>query len=214
MEPLKARPAYVTFETKAVEDRQAGIDAGRPVFRDVDYAYVTPAGSRDRIIKIAAEWVAALPQQVRAGMLPKEWADAYTQAYKSFKEGKDEPVDGVSVKNWPQLTPAQVQLLLNLNVRTVEDLAVANEETMNRIGMGARALKEKAQIYLAAAAGPGKVTEELAALKIENARLAGQNESLAEQVRDLRQAVETIRKPGPMEKAAGTPLNADDLIES
>jgi predicted RecB family nuclease len=47
-----------------------------------------------------------------------------------------------------QEPPAQIKTLLDINVRTVEELAAANEETLNRVGMGGRALKQKAIIWL------------------------------------------------------------------
>ena len=45
-EIMQARPPYVQFEMRAVEDRQASIDAGHYVAKDVAYAIITPAGSR------------------------------------------------------------------------------------------------------------------------------------------------------------------------
>ena len=45
----QARPPHVVYERRAEEDRTASIEQGRYVSRDVDYAIVTPAGSKDRV---------------------------------------------------------------------------------------------------------------------------------------------------------------------
>ena len=42
----KERPCYIEFELRADEDRNASIEAGMPVFKDVEYAKFTPAGSQ------------------------------------------------------------------------------------------------------------------------------------------------------------------------
>jgi hypothetical protein len=67
----------------------------------------------------------------------------------------------------------------------VEDLAQANEETISRLGMGGRDLKSKAVSWMAAAAGPGKVAEELSALRASLSDATARNEVLEKQVRDL-----------------------------
>lgn len=48
----QARPPHVVYERRAEEDRTAPIEQGRYVSRDVDYAIVTPAGSKDRVERV------------------------------------------------------------------------------------------------------------------------------------------------------------------
>jgi hypothetical protein len=43
------KPPYVRFEVRSVEDRTASIESGHYVGKDVIFAIVTPAGTRDRI---------------------------------------------------------------------------------------------------------------------------------------------------------------------
>ena len=47
MEAKQDRPPFVNFEVRAEEDRTASIEQGHYVAVDVDYALITPAGSRD-----------------------------------------------------------------------------------------------------------------------------------------------------------------------
>ena len=58
------RPAYVQFEVRAVEDRTATLESGHFVAKDVIYALVTPAGTKDRLEKNAEEWIKRMEEGV------------------------------------------------------------------------------------------------------------------------------------------------------
>ena len=176
----KIRPPYVTFETRVVEDRHASTEQGRFVGKDVNYAIVTPSGSKDRIEKVAEEWLAGMEEGVKQERIPGEWLEAYTRKYKTWCETREMPEDGTPILGWPGVSPAQSKAILDANVRTLEDLAEANESTLTAIGMGARALKEKAKAWLDTADNTGKAAEEL--------------DSLRKQVDTLAKSVETLTK--------------------
>lgn len=192
MQVAEARPPYVVYETKAVEDREATIAAGYYKTKDVDFAIVTPQGSKDRIERNVKEWFEQISQQVVEQRFPQEWLTAYRSSYQAWKEGREMPVSGTSVMHWPVASPAQVKSLLDAKVRTVEDLALANEETIARLGMGGRALKEKAVNWLAVAGSSGKMTEELAALQVKLREAEARNAALEGQLRDLAAEVKTL----------------------
>lgn len=187
MQPIKLedRPPFVQFETRSVEDREASITAGHYVGNDVDFAVITPAGSKDRIERICSEWFPQLREQVVQERMNPAWLAAYEGAYKAYKDGKEPPVDGTPVLDWPGLSPSQVKQLVSLGLRAVEDVAAMNEETIANIGMGGRALKDRAISYLAAARDIGAVAESSAALKVENAELKRRSDALELQVKQL-----------------------------
>ena len=185
MEAAEARPPYVTFETKGEEDRAASIEAGHYIARDVDYAIVTPQGSKDRIERNVQDWFAQLAQQVSEGRMPGAWLTAFREGYKAWKEGRELPLNGTPILTWAVAAPHQVKALLDARVRTVEDLAQANEETMARLGMGGRALKDKAVSWLTSAGSTGKVAEQLAALKLGKELAEAQVAALSAQVDKL-----------------------------
>ena len=178
IEIAKDRPPYVTFEFRAEEDREASIAAGHFVSRDIAYALITPMGSKDRIERVAEEWLAKLEMDVTENRFPREWLRAFRGAFEDWKAGRATPVSGTAIENWPPASPSQVKTLLDLKVRTVEDLSVANEETLARIGMGGRGLKQKAIDWLASAKDVGKLAEELSALRAQNSDLRERNASL------------------------------------
>lgn len=191
------RPPYVTFEIRAIEDRERSLQEGRYVPKDVVYAIITPQGSKDRLERIAEEWFEQLTQQEREGRFPAEWLRAFRGAFAEWKEGREPAVNGTDVRNWPAVSPAQVKALLDAKLRTVEDLAVANEESIARIGMGGRALKAKAIEWLASARDIGKQAEQLAALKTENADLKAANERVNEQLQEVLKRLAALEPPAP-----------------
>lgn len=172
LEIAKPRPPYVMFEQRPEEDRNASIAAGHAKFTNVDYAIITPAGSKDRVERPISAWFAHLEAEVRSERFPAEWLQNFKAQYAAWKEGRELPLDGTPILSWPVATPAQVKELLGLRLRTVEDLAAANEETVRRLGMGGRALKQQAVEWLAASKDIGQVSSRITALEIRNAEQA------------------------------------------
>lgn len=194
MEVAESRPPYVMYETRAVEDRAATIEAGYYKTKDVDFAIITPQGSKDRVERNVSDWFEQLTQQVQEQRFKQEWLSAFRGSYSAWKEGREIPANGTSVMNWPVLSPSQVKQLLDAKIRTVEDLSVANEESLSRLGMGGRNLKEKAVSWLASASGNGKVTEEIAALKVSLEAAQARNQTLETQLKELTAQVALVIK--------------------
>lgn len=178
----EARPPYVTFEVRAEEDRAETIKTGVYSVKNVDYAIITPQGSKDRIERVVDEWFPHLEQQVREDRFNPVWLDGFKTRYRIWKEGNEIPENGHAIVNWPAASPAQVKTLLAGGVRTIEDLAAANEEVLARLGMGARALKNRAVEWMAASKNGGSHAEEIAALKQQNADLQLRIDSLIDQI--------------------------------
>jgi len=79
---------------------------------------------------------------------PQEWVDGFRKKYEMWKEGNEAPLNGTSVKEWPALSPAQVQNFIALGLLTIEDVAAMTEEAMGRYGMGGREIREKAREWI------------------------------------------------------------------
>jgi len=198
------RPAFIQFERRAVKDNEATLREGRYVSRDEDYVLVTPPYSKDVVEKKVASWFDSVEKNVSNGRVPEKHFSHWKECYKRWQSGQEAPVDGTSVKDWSSISPAQCQNLINAGCRTIEDLAVANDEAMRRLGMGANDLKNKAKAWLQAAKDHGPLTEEVTLLKNQNKQLKGTIESLQEQIKrfeirldaqDGEVSRETIRQP-------------------
>lgn len=179
-------PPYVVFMKKPEEDREATIAAGRPQYKDVDYAIVTPMGSKDRVERVATEWLEDKRQQVDAGRFPQQWLSDFEAKYEAWRKGEELPLEGTSIKSWSYLNPAQVQNLLAWKVYTIEQLAKANNETIQRLGMGGVSMVQAAQDFLVQATDSGKVLAELAKLRTENTTYQQQLKDLQEKVTALK----------------------------
>lgn len=189
----KVRPPYVVFELRPVEDREESIKQGCYVAKDVAFALITPAGSKDRIDRVAEEWLKHIAEEAHNGRFEMSWVRDYKAMFAEWKAGNEVPLIGTSVKMWSVASPAQVQMLLSLNLRTVEDLAQANEEALQRLGMGGRALKDKAIAWLQSAKGEGVTAEKISSLEAENRSLKEANETMRTQLVDLAKQVEALR---------------------
>ena len=186
------RPPYVQFEVQSVEDRGASLQQGHYITKDVVFAVVTPAGSKDRIPRQADDWFAQLEQQVQEGRFSREWLNHYKAAYDAFKSDREPPLHGTSIRYLTVLSPAQVQLCLNFSVRTIEDLAAANEETLGRLGMGARMLKQKAIEWLESSKTVGQQVEKITALQQRNTDLEELVKIQGEKITALTTQVEAL----------------------
>lgn len=181
----EAKPPFVIFETRAVEDRTKSIEEGHYVAKDAVYAIITPAGTKDRIEKLAEDWLHDLADAVKQDRFPAQWLDAYESAFKAWCENRAIPEFGVPITDWPALSPAQVRMLQDIGLRTVEHVAEATEEAVGRMGMGGRALKSKAQAYLDASSDAGKVSAELDAMRQRLQELESRDTEREERLKSL-----------------------------
>lgn len=189
---LEEFPPYVNFEFRPEEDREATIKSGCYIARDVAYAIITPPGSKDRIERVAAEWLAKIKRDAQEGRIKKEWYNSFVAAFEAWEKGQEAPTSGTAVEKWPPLSPAQLATLRAAGIRTVEILAAANEEIIGRLGMGGRALKQQAIDWLKSANEQGKVTTELSALRAENADLVERNKSLEERLSEMSRKLDLL----------------------
>lgn len=208
MQELDERPPYVRFEQRPIEDRQKTKETGIVHYKDRIYALITPAGSKDVHEEIAEKWIQKQEENARNGRIPPQHLDYYKRAYKDYLEGVETPDDGIPIKHCPIFTAAQVKQILAVNVRTVEDLAQAPENVLERIGMGARPLQQKARNYLESG-DQGKAAQKIQELetaldKSEKARekQAAQIEEMADRLSVLEGQTKKKRGRPPKKEAA------------
>ena len=184
------RPCYIEFELDAVEDRDASIEQGMPVYKDVEIAHLTPIGCQGTNVvqkfiteKQLDEW--RFGDNRRQGPVPY-----YIDAYEAWKAGLAIPANGLDIKNWPGVTPAQLKTCQEAGVRTVEDLGEANADTIRRLGMGSVSLVQKAKIYLENAE-TNKAAEEISALRIQMADMKTLLDTQKDQILELQGDLES-----------------------
>ena len=215
----EAKAPWIMFERRPVEDRNASIAQGRYVARDEDFVLITPHGSKDQVERVVSEWFENNKREVEAGRLDASWQRKYQEAYKNWCEGKEMPLEGTPIINWPVLSPAQVRMLQDLRILTVEVLAQANEETIRRLGMGGRKLVQSAQEYLKSA-DKAQTSEAMVAMQLRLEAAEQRNAQLQDQLATVIQqlsASKTTTSVGDAfeQQAADTTdkIGASDLLD-
>lgn len=210
-------PASISFKKEARAVMELTPDGpmpklskdGVPVFKDVELVTVRQPGGVDSIIYEVGKWLReVIPAELNSGRLHPDIAEYYRKSAKRFRDGQEIPIEGTPIKNWPVLTPAQIETVLSIHVRTVEELANLPDDGVRRLGMGGVDLKNKAKAWLAAASDKGKLTHEMAALQKKADLQESTIATLQAQLDELKKAVK-FTQPEP----ATETITASDLIE-
>lgn len=117
-------------------------------------------------------------------------------AYEAWKKGQEEPVSGTPLAVWPGVNQAQASRLRDMHIKTVEDVAALTDGDLEKVGMGARTMREKARAYIQAKQGDAKIAE---ALADRDAKIAAQENELAE----LRATVAALAEKAGLEPKRG-----------
>lgn len=176
-----ARPPFVEFKQVPRHDPKKSEELGYRVTKDIDMAFIMQPGSKDCIEIEADKWLASIRRknvEATPDAYPSEWVDGFNKKYQAWKEGLQAPEIGTSVREWPILSPAQAENLINLRIPTIEDVAQMNEESMGRFGMGARELREKARQWI----GQKEISS---TLQVENDELKAKLADLEAKVAEL-----------------------------
>jgi len=182
---LDRRPQVsVEFYSVAEEDSAQTREAGHAVFVDVDYCRWWKRGTNQSATECRVSRMKKF--------YPHIWAIAEA-AHDAWKKGHELPVEGVPLAQWPMVSRAQVENFRLINVRTVEDLAGTTENDFNRIGPGARELREKARAWLKVAHETGRIAEVLRDRDEQITALAASNEELRSDVAELRSALDKLK---------------------
>lgn len=196
----KAGRPHVRFETRSEENRAESIEQGRKVYRDRDWVIITPPGGKDVVENHAEQWLANIRDRSQVGQYDPDWVETFTKMYSLFKDGKELPEEGTPLRMSTTIfTPAEIANCLAVNIRTLEQLAGANEEAIGRIGMGGRALKLRAQEAIKIGEGKGDAMK-VEALSIENADLKQRVADLTNVVQDMKEQM-ALMVPATRKKA-------------
>lgn len=209
------KPAFITFHTVPRHLPAQSQREGRYIARDVDMVTVRQIGATDSVVFEVDGWLAQNKIEVSNGRLPKEHADLYATSYERWKSGQELPLEGTPIKTWPVISPAQVEALVRVGLRTVEDLASLNDEGLRKIGMGAVELRQKAKAWMAAAQDKGKLTQDMTALQRTNEQLHNTVASLTAKMEALQAEMKATKKTKGRKRAedAESDISASDLID-
>lgn len=188
MQLMNEMPSYINFEWRPVKDNEATIEHGQMIYKDVAFVIVTPPGGKQVFEGVAEEW---LKNKLDRN---DDYYSHYKACYEAWLKQEEMPTKGTSVKNWPAISPAEVKALLGAELRTIEDVATANEPALKRVGPGAVSLKNRAKAWLSTAKNTGKPAEKIAALEaeVENLKTIIEEKDLV--IKELQGAVSAYQK--------------------
>jgi hypothetical protein len=141
------------------------MDAGRPIYKEFDFVHICVAG--DTLTEIDT-----FALQQHKTRFPIQWAN-----YMNRQGANDEEVVGTPVSEWPLVSKSQAEELRAMRFYTVESIATASDQQLQRMGMAAGmspySFRDKAKAFLNLAttsAETDKREQEINALKEELAK--------------------------------------------
>jgi len=193
---------YIEFTTEPKMNAEKTAEKGHNVYDDVDYVVWTKRGSNGMQNRMT------ITRCKRAA--PEIWALA-DKMYDRWRETREMPVEGTALAMWPLISPAQVMNLQFLNLRTVEDVAGMTDADCDRVGMGARGLRDQAQSWLKTSADVGKSAVEMAEMSAEVRALRAERNELISRMREMKGEIDAMKpKRGRPPKVKGGDEDADN----
>ncbi len=130
--------------------------------------------------------------------------DALEPHYKRWKEGQEKQTDGYALEGWAGgISAAQIQACKAIHIYSVEDLSLATDEAIQKLGMGALKLRETARAFVASLNGEGaKLAKENAEMKVEIERLTKEADDDRKAMREF-MAKHQMQTPDMPADAAG-----------
>ena len=197
----------VRFYKRAIQQDQASLEAGRPIFKDFDFVHICVAG--DSLTEI--DTYALGSHKTR---FPIQWAN-----YMNRQGAHDEEVVGTPVTEWPIVSKSQAEELRALKFYTVESIASASDQHLQRIGMAAGmspfAFRDKAKAFLNLATNAAEtdkreheinaLKEELAKKDLETAKIKAETDAkLALMQEQMATILAAVGEKKPRKKAVAT----------
>jgi hypothetical protein len=170
----------VTFYKRSMKQEDESLAAGRPIFKEFDFVRIMVPGD-------ALTEIDTYANDSHKARFPRQWAHYQNQV------GDHQDIIGTPLEQWTQITRSQAEELRGLKFPTVESIAHASDQQIQKIGMAAGmnpyAFRDKAKAFLNLADKVGddnqreaeleKLRQENAAIKAEaDAKLAKQQEQI------------------------------------
>lgn len=137
---------HITFHADAVKDEAASQKEGRPVFKDVEFVTIKFVGDKHNELVAPAHSTGSMRDPETNERLT--YAQQFWKHYEAFQRNMSMREAGTPLEEIG-LSQAKIKELNASNVHTVEALAGLDGTFLQKLGMGARELKVKAEQYLA-----------------------------------------------------------------
>ncbi len=168
------------------EDAKEYGPTGKPLFASVLYMKVTVPGDNksEMIYEVETVYQAGHPHPIyREKKENKDLLERFGKCIAEYKSRQGGPaaLTGTPIDKAPWINKAMALTLRHNGVYTVEDLAGLSDSGLERVGMGARGLKQKAVDFLSASE---KTATQMQSAERER-QMQGQIDRLSKQMADL-----------------------------
>lgn len=184
---------WVRFEKRSRRNAYKSELEGRPIYEPVDYIKIQQPGERDQVMRPVQE-----ADKQRFG---RQW--------EQYQRETEQTPEGTPIQLLFPNEPHVVELMLDLRIQTMEQLAQLTEGAIERLGMDGRKYVSKAQAALDRAQALKEVT------RLEHTLRDAQDEleTLRKANADLQRrmdALEELAEERPAKRKKGLNLMADD----
>jgi hypothetical protein len=197
----------VRFYKRPVQQEQESLEAGRPIYKEFDFVHICVAG--DTLTEIDTYVLSSHKTR-----FPIQWANYMN------RQGANEPeVVGTPVAEWPLVSKSQAEELRAMKFHTVESIAGASDQQLQRMGMAAGmspyAFRDKAKSFLNLATSSAEtdkreqeinsLKEELAKKDLETAKMKAETDAKLAQMQDqMATILAAVGEKKPRKKAVAT----------
>ena len=187
----------VRFYKRPVQQEAETLAAGRPIYKEFDFVHICVAG--DTLTEI--DTYALANHKTR---FPIQWAN-----YQNRLGADDQEVMGTPVAEWPLVSKSQAEELRAMKFHTVESIANASDQQLQRMGMAAGmspyAFRDKAKSFLNLASNSAEtdkraqeiqeLKEELAKKEAESVKMKAETDAKLALMQDQMAAILAAVKP-------------------
>jgi hypothetical protein len=161
---------------------------GHPVYKQVPFITIMFPGDRTKTVR--------RPAKLKEDSSGPSDCDRFPRQWNAFQKQEQQAQDGLPLEEWPLINKADVRMLKDLGIRTVEALAALPDGNLSFLG--AHMYRQKAKAYLEQASGGAAVSR----LVSENEALKLETERQRQQLAELGAAVAELQKNTPKKRAS------------
>lgn len=185
---------HVEFYVRAVQNKAKSAEAGHPIFDDAEFVQIKFPGDKNRVLVAPAHEAFTRDPETNQRVT---YAMAYPQHYEHFRKGVEFQGEGAPIAELPFLSEAKRAELRALNVHTAEQLAGLDGAFLQKLGMGAREMKNQAAAYLARAKDSALETKMAAELTAANDRIASLQDQMEALMAERTAPAQKTAEPTP-----------------
>ncbi|PDT15902.1 hypothetical protein CO670_15515 [Rhizobium sp. J15] len=188
---------HVEFFSEAIHNVRKSAEENRPVYEDVEMVRIRAAGDKLTAYVARANDPSSVREAETGRAIP--YKELHAGPYEAFQRGQTYAGAGTPLSEVPFLTKAKVRELQLANVHTAEAFAALDGTNLQKLGMGARELRDQVRAWV-----------EKISKNSDVAKLAGENEALKAKMDEMQAQIAMLMSGGNQSPGASQPPKSDD----